>query len=83
MSMIFFTFLTQTGARQAWHLLRQAHIPSRIGKTPGTLAVKGCGYGIWVGENQSVRASEVMRNGNCRYERSYRMDGGRPVEVRL
>lgn len=83
MSMIFFTFRAQMWARQAVFLLKQQKIPARMGKTPVALAINGCGYGIWVQEGQSLRASETMRKGNLHYERSYRMDGGVPVEVQL
>lgn len=83
MSMIFFTFRAQMWARQAVFLLKQQNIPARMGKTPAILAVNGCGYGIWVRERHSIPAADVMRRNNLRYERSYRMEDGTPVEVQL
>lgn len=83
MSMIFFTFRAQTKARRGAMLLREKGIPAQLGKTPGRLAVNGCGYGIWVQEVRGKQAAEGLRAGNAAYEKSYRMDGGNFTEVRL
>ena len=83
MSMIFFTFRAQLKAKQAVQLLHRSNIPARMGKTPGKIAVNGCGYGIWVPELQSSWASDIMRKAGLGYEKSYRMDAGLPQEVWL
>ena len=44
MSMIFFTFRAQTGARQGALILSQAGISARVGRTPSGMAEYGRGY---------------------------------------
>ena len=83
MSMIFFTFRAQIGARQAVNLLQKSRISARLGKTPSQIAVNGCGFGVWVPELQSTWAAEKMKDAEIKYEKSYRMDGGMPQEVWL
>lgn len=83
MSMIFFTFRAQTGARQGVVMLKRRGISVRLGKTPGVLAVNGCGYGLWIPQSQSVRAAETMRKNGISYERSYLMNGKNFDEVHL
>ena len=76
MSMIFFTFRAQTGARQGALILSQAGISARM-------AEYGCGYGIWVSGHQGGRAAELLRSRRPSYERSYLVEGGRQQEVFL
>lgn len=83
MSMIFFTFRAQTAARRGAMILRDVGIRARVGRTPGFLATGGCGYGVWVGQMDAVRAAGLLRRGGHSYERSYRIDNGTGQEVRL
>lgn len=83
MSMIFFTFRSQTVARKGEMHLRLHRISERVGKTPGYLAVNGCGVGIWVQEQDGAAAAEVLRNNGCRYEKSYRISDNTHQEVQL
>lgn len=83
MSMIFFTFRAQIKAKRAAVTLQKRGISARLGKTPGKLAVNGCGYGVWVPEGQSLRGAEILRKEQLTYEKSYRMEGSVPVEVQL
>lgn len=83
MSMIFFTFRAQTKAKRSTVMLQKMGISARLGKTPGTLAVNGCGYGVWVPEVQGIQAARVLRKAELQFEKSYRMDGVSPLEVRL
>lgn len=83
MSMIFFTFRAQTGARQGALILSQAGISARVGRTPSGMAEYGCGYGIWVNGHQGGRAAELLRSRRPSYERSYLVEGGRQQEVFL
>lgn len=83
MSMIFFTFRAQTGARKGALILSRAGISARVGRTPSGMAEYGCGYGIWVSGHQGDRAAELLRSRRPSYERSYLVEGGRQQEVFL
>lgn len=83
MSMIFFTFRAQMGAKQAVSILRQAKIPARMGKTPSAIAGRGCGYGVWVPEAHFGAAAGRILDSGLRYEKSYRMEGEELREVWL
>ncbi len=83
MSMIFFTFRAQTGARNGAMILDRAGIQSTVGRTPGFLSTGGCGYGIRVPAGDGRRAAAVLRAGGHPYERSYWLDGNRGREVAL
>ena len=48
MSMIFFTFRAQIGARKGVMILGRAGIQGFMARTPGFLSTDGCGYGIRV-----------------------------------
>lgn len=83
MSMIFFTYLAQTQARQGAAVLREAGIPARLDRTPARLAGRGCGFGLWVPPAQAHGAALELRGRNVPYERSYQVDGGNTREVQL
>lgn len=83
MSMIFFTFRAQTGARQGAMILSRAGISARVGRTPSGMAEYGCGYGIWVSGPQGGRAAVILRGRKPSYERSYLLEDGRQQEVFL
>lgn len=75
MSMILFTYRSQTMARKGARLLQSVGIPSRVGKAPSDLAVRGCGYGIWVSAERGNEAARRLRDGKILYENSYRING--------
>ncbi len=83
MSMLFFTFRAQLKAQKGLALLKSFGISAKMGRTPGTLAVNGCSYGIWVPAEQGTEARDLLREKGLVYEKCYRMDGGRPREVKL
>lgn len=83
MSMIFFTYRVPMEARRGASILSAAGIRGRLAKTPAKLAVKGCGYGIWVPKSQGYAAAMELRGRNCPYERSYLMGEGPAKEVEL
>ena len=83
MSMIFFTFRAQTGARKGAMILERAGIQGTVSRTPGFLSTGGCGYGIRVSGIDGRRAAAVLRAGGYPYERSYWLDGNRGREVEL
>lgn len=83
MSMIFFTFRAQMGAKQGVNLLHQAKIPARMGKTPSRIAGRGCGYGVWIPEEHFRPAAEKLLGAGLRYEKSYRFQGDSVREVWL
>lgn len=83
MSMIFYTFRAQLEAKRGVNALKNALIPSRLGKTPAFLAVDGCGYGIWVPESYGAQAARKLRNAGIRFEKSFRVEGNRGQEVEL
>ena len=83
MSMIFFTFRAQTGARNGAMILGRAGIQGTVGRTPGFLSTGGCGYGIRVSARDGRRAAAVLRAGGHPYERSYWLEGNRGREVAL
>ncbi len=83
MSMIFFTFRSQTGARRGLERLKKQGISAKLGKTPGALAVHGCGYGIWVPEGRSAEGARTLREQGAPYEKSYRFIAGEAREVNL
>ena len=57
MSMIFFTFRAQTGARKGVMILGGAGIQGFVARTPGFLSTGGCGYGIRVAAKDGRRRS--------------------------
>ena len=75
MSMILFTYRSQTMARKGAKLLQSFGIPSRVGKAPSDLAVRGCGYGIWVSEKYGKDAAVTLRARKAYYEKSYQISG--------
>lgn len=75
MSMIFFTFRAQMAAKKAITILHQAKIPARMGRTPSRIAGQGCGYGIWVREEDLGAAAGRILGAGLRYEKSYQTDG--------
>ena len=75
MSMILFTYRSQTIARKGAKRLLEFGIPCRVGKAPSDLAVRGCGYGVWVREEQGNAASGILRAGKIFFEKSYRITG--------
>lgn len=75
MSMILFTYRSQTMARKGAKHLQSFGISSKVGKAPSELAVRGCGYGIWVSEARGKDAAEILRAGRIIYEKSYRING--------
>ena len=83
MSMLFFTFRAQLKAQKGVSLLKDQGIPAKMGRTPGILAVNGCGYGLWVPAEHGRSAADLLRESGIPYEKSYRMDNGGPREVRL
>ncbi len=83
MSMLFFTFRAQLKAQKGAVLLKNFGISAKVGRTPGILAVNGCGYGIRVAAEQGREAAQLLRENALMYEKCYRMDGGRPREVKL
>ena len=83
MSMIFFTFRAQTGARTGAMILSNAGISGMVGRTPGFLSTGGCGYGIRVAARDGKRAAAILRTGGHPYERSYYLEGNRGREVQL
>ena len=83
MSMIFFTYRARTQARQAYEILRNAGLPARLERTPSGIAGNGCGFGLRVPATYGKRASNLLRQGNTLYERSYLAEGGKMQEVWL
>ncbi len=83
MSMIFFTFRAQIGARKGVMILGRAGIQGFMARTPGFLSTDGCGYGIRVAAKDGRRAAAELRAGGYPYERSFWLDGNRGREVEL
>lgn len=83
MSMLFFTFRAQIKAQRAVHYLLKQGIPTKIGKTPGHLAQRGCGYGIWLNPQQGSDAGEKLKRAGITYEKAYIMDGDNVRELSL
>ena len=71
----YFTFRSVTRAQQAQTLLNRKGISSVLQRTPGFLAVQGCGYCLRVGEASASAAARLL--GNSGMERCYlRTPGG-------
>ena len=83
MSMLFFTFRAQLKAQKGVSVLKDQGIPAKMGRTPGMLAVNGCGYGLWIPVERGKEARDVLHENGLMYEKCYRMDNGRPREVKL
>ena len=83
MSMIFFTYRAQIGARKGVMILGRAGIQGFVARTPGFLSTGGCGYGIRVPARDGQRAAAELRAGGYPYERSYWLEGNRGREVEL
>ncbi len=83
MSMIFFTFRAQTGARKGAMILDKAGIQGIVGRTPSFLSTGGCGYGIRVAARDGWRAAAELRAGGYPFERSFLLESGRGREVAL
>ncbi len=65
----YFTFRSVTKAQQAQMLLNRKGISSVLQRTPGFLAVKGCGYCLRVGEASASAAVRQLRQSGM--ERCY------------
>ena len=63
MSMIFFTYRAQIGARKGVMILGRAGIQGFVARTPGFLSTGGCGYGIRVAAKDGRRAAAELRAG--------------------
>lgn len=83
MSMLFFTFRAQLKAQKGAVLLKSFGISAKMGRTPGMLAVNGCGYGLWIPAEYGREAGDILRENGLMYEKVYCMDGVRPREVKL
>ncbi len=83
MSMIFFTYRAPMEARRGASILSSAGIPGKLAKTPASLAINGCGYGIRVSKGHGYAASLELRGRGCPYERSYLLGEGPAKEVEL
>ena len=83
MSMIFLTYRAQTGARRGASILNNAGIRTRVGRTPGNLATEGCGFGLWLREQDGPRAAFLLRREGAPFMRCYRMEPGGGREVAL
>ncbi len=83
MSMIFFTYRSQTQARRGASILREAGIPARLDRTPSYLATDGCGFGLWVPAARRHGAALELRGRGAAYEKSFLAEGSQVREVSL
>ncbi len=65
----YFTFRSVTRAQQAQALLNRKGISAVLQRTPGFLAVQGCGYCLRVGEASASMAGVLLRQSGV--ERCY------------
>lgn len=77
-----FTFRTITAAQSGEFELRRQGIPCRLGRTPRTLAVSGCGYCLRVRPQHSGVAAAALKTSKIE-KQFHRLADGALEEVVL
>ena len=77
MSVIFITFRSVTPAQRGEGILRKAGIRCTLGRTPGWMEQKGCGYCLRMRPDRAEEAVRLLREGLVTYRKVYlqREDG--------
>ena len=57
----YFSFRSVTAAQRGLQALTDAGIPALMGRTPGPLAKKGCGYCLRVSRLRAPEAARMLR----------------------
>lgn len=83
MSMILFTYRSQTAARKALTVLQQAGIPGKVIRLPEKLSPEGCAYALEVPQSRAQAAAGWLWGRGAAYRASYAVSGGASREVEL
>ena len=77
------TFRSVTPAQRGENALKKAGISCSLRRTPRVLAEQGCGYSLWVSNNQLMAATEYLDRKGIAYRKTYCLRNGKPEEVVL
>lgn len=84
MELYFITFRSVTPAQRGEALLRKKGIRCILGRTPGWLEEKGCGYCLRVRTEQIESAAKALRDAQVPFRKIYLQDEqGRTEERRI
>ena len=84
MEMCFITFRSVTPAQRGEALLRKRGLRCSLGRTPGWLEEKGCGYCLRMRPEQIRLAAVVLREGQVPFRKIYLQDDtGKTEEMAL
>ena len=71
----YITFRSITYAQRGERLLEGTGIPHQLLRTPGALAVQGCGYALRIRRESLQAAAAVLRSAGIVFQRAYCMLG--------
>lgn len=78
------TFRSVTPAQRAEGHLRRMGFECGIRRTPRWMEAQGCGYSLWVWEEEATRAAELLRQAQIPFRKAYlRRENGTMEELIL